>query len=219
MCRSNRVRDYLGSSVIAFVIAGMISLGMTFLTDSGRPEVQDVARGAVRLAQPEPDRERESVEKPPEEKPEPPKNLPKQFSVRRQSAASRPALNLKLPAFSAEINPLMAGGMALPDMSALGGGGFSIDEVDVKPQVLSSVAPEYPYGARRNRVEGKVVVRLLVNREGRAEQLSVHSSTPQGVFDKAALDSARRWMFKPGRYDGNAVDTWVLIPFNFELTQ
>jgi len=56
-----------------------------------------------------------------------------------------------------------------------------------------------------------------VDSEGRPQKLSVHSSTPAGVFDEAALGAAGRWRFKPGRYKGKAVDTWVLLPFVFEL--
>ena len=72
---------------------------------------------------------------------------------------------------------------------------------------------------RRNRVEGEVVVRMLVTKEGKPQNLSVESSTPAGVFDEVALMAAKRWRFKPGRYRGEAVDTWVLLPFVFELTQ
>lgn len=219
MSAGNRVRMYLCSGVLALAIAGIISLGMIFLTDSGRPEVQEAIDGAIRLAQPEADKVKEIDEKPPEQKPEPPQKLLKEFSVRKQSVLSKPTMDFQLPSFSMEINPLLAGGVALPDISPLGGNGFSLDEVDVKPQVLRSIAPEYPHGAKRNRIEGKVIVRLLVNKDGKTEQVSVHSSSPAGAFDEAALSAAKRWMFKPGRYEGNAVATWVFIPFNFELTR
>jgi protein TonB len=94
-----------------------------------------------------------------------------------------------------------------------------MDEVDEVPQVLRSIPPEYPYGAKRNRVEGEVVVRMLVTSKGVPTNLSIESATPANVFEKAALSAAKRWKFRPGRYKGQAVDTWVLLPFNFELTR
>lgn len=59
---------------------------------------------------------------------------------------------------------------------------------------------------------------MLVNKEGLPKNLSIHSATPAGVFDEAALKAAKRWRFQPGKYKGQAVDTWVLLPFVFELT-
>ena len=95
---------------------------------------------------------------------------------------------------------------------------FELNEVDEKPVALRRVAPEYPYQAQRSHQKGKVVIRMLVTREGQSANISVHSATPKGVFEKAALSAARRWTFRPGKYKGQAVNTWVLVPFTFELT-
>jgi protein TonB len=127
-------------------------------------------------------------------------------------------MQIRMPSFDADIHPSLSGGISLP-AGSLGDMGFNINEVDDVPQVLRSAPPEYPYAARRSRTEGKVVLRLLVRKDGKPDNITVHSSSPVGIFDTAALSAARRWRFKPGRYAGNDVDTWVLLPFNFELTK
>lgn len=59
------------------------------------------------------------------------------------------------------------------------------------------VAPEYPANALRQRIEGKVRVRIVVDAEGRVREAVVVQAEPAGVFDAAAVASVRRWRFKP----------------------
>ncbi len=203
---------------LALVMAGGISLGMVCLTEIDRPQSMQEIEGAIRLAAPEPQQVvAEKVEKPQEE-PEPPKNPDLKFTAKVAPKQIAPVMQIRLPSFNADIHPSLSGGISMPTVSP-GSTGFNINEVDDVPQVLRSVPPEYPYSARRSRTEGKVVLRLLVKKDGKPDNLTIHSSSPEGIFDAAALSAAQRWSFKPGRYAGKNVDTWVLLPFNFELTK
>lgn len=208
--------EFAASCLLAVLVAGLLYVGVLLLNAAPLPETMEAVEGAIRLARPEtraePELQRRKIEET-----KPPEVLPKTFSTRSEKRPAKPLMNMKVPAFSADLHPGLGDGIALPSGN-FGDVGFSLDEVDDIPQAVRSISPEYPYVAKRNRVEGRVVVRMLVNTEGRAQDLSVYSSTPAGVFDKAALNAARRWRFKPGRYRGEAVDTWVLLPFVFELT-
>ncbi|MFO7596769.1 MAG: TonB family protein [Desulfocurvibacter africanus] len=210
--------EYALAALAALAVSGLLCIGILSLTDFQQTQRFERVEGGVRLnlREPEPHEEQEERRRPEEIKP--PEPLPKAFSARKTPQEVKPAMDLRLPNFSAEMHPSLANGLALP-AGALGGIGFNMDEVDEIPQALRSVPPEYPYGAKRNLIEGKVVVRMLVTSEGIPTNLSVHSTEPAGIFDKAALAAARNWRFKPGRYSGKDVDTWVLLPFNFELTQ
>lgn len=73
------------------------------------------------------------------------------------------------------------------------------------------VAPEYPGTALRQRIEGKVRVRIIVDAEGRVREATVVQAEPAGVFDAAALASVRRWRFKPiGEEDSGVTATATL---------
>ncbi|ADP85297.1 energy transducer TonB [Nitratidesulfovibrio vulgaris] len=95
--------------------------------------------------------------------------------------------------------------------------GYALADVDAPPSVCSKVPPDYPRRARRTGTEGRVVLRLLVHENGAPGHLSVVESTPPGIFDQSAMEAVARWRFAPGRREGRAVPTWVLLPVRFDL--
>ncbi|CCH47316.1 energy transducer TonB [Pseudodesulfovibrio piezophilus] len=211
--------DYLAASMVAVMIVGLIYVGVLLLNGTEPSGDFSVVKGAIRIAAEQQERQVAPLERNKEIKEQkPPERLPKTMSSKPKSNTSKPLLSFNVPQFSADMHPSLDGEIALP-VSNLGGVGFNMDEVDEVPQVLRQVTPEYPYNAKRNHIEGRVVVRMLVLSNGAPTNLTVQSSEPNGIFDKAALKAAKRWKFKPGHYKGQAVDTWVLLPFNFELTQ
>ncbi|BDQ35876.1 hypothetical protein SYK_02360 [Pseudodesulfovibrio nedwellii] len=215
--RNRGVGEFAASCMCAVLVAGLIYIGVLMLNDAPIPKGMEVVEGAIRLAQPQHDKAEPELKRKKLDEVEPPKQLPKTFTAKVKSRPAKPIMQVNTPAFFAEMHPGVSGGIALPS-GDFGGVGFSMGEVDDTPQVMRSVPPDYPYVAKRNRVEGEVVVRMLVTAEGVPQNLTIHSSTPAGVFDESALRAAKRWRFKPGRYKGQSVDTWVLLPFVFELT-
>jgi periplasmic protein TonB len=98
------------------------------------------------------------------------------------------------------------------------GGEFNADAVDQIPQALHKVEPLYPQRARKQGVCGKVVLRFLVESDGRVTRPSIVEASPSGHFEQSAMDAIRHWRFKPGIYRGKAVATWVVLPVHFNLT-
>lgn len=209
--------DFVAAGTAAVMVAGLIYIGVLLLNSAEQPGDFTMVEGAIRIAQAHRDDPAEQPERKKLEETRPPRELPKTFTSANRPQNMKPLMNISAPNFSADMHPGLGGGIAMP-AGDLGGMGFNMDEVDEPPQVLRSVPPEYPYGAKRNHVEGEVVVRMLVTTLGEPTNLSIHSASPKGVFEKAALGAAKRWKFRPGQYKGQAVDTWVLLPFNFELT-
>ena len=99
-----------------------------------------------------------------------------------------------------------------------GSGPYTIEQVDLKPQLIHSVTPVYPQAARRRGIEGWVEVRFLVNRQGVVSQEKVLQAQPSGVFNNSALSALRAWRFQPGTLQGRKVDTWVVQIIRFQLT-
>jgi protein TonB len=94
---------------------------------------------------------------------------------------------------------------------------YEAAEVDTKPKIVRQAKITYPSMAKRNSIEGRVVVRVLIGKKGKAEKMEVVESTPEGMFDDAALKSLKYWQFRPGILGGELVPTWVKVPLTFKL--
>ncbi|MGQ0501731.1 MAG: energy transducer TonB [Panacagrimonas sp.] len=82
---------------------------------------------------------------------------------------------------------------------------------------LDNPAPSYPAASRRSGESGTVMLRVLVNPEGRAETVDVQTSSGFPRLDRAAVDAVRKWKFVPARQGDRTLAAWVLVPLNFEL--
>ena len=78
--------------------------------------------------------------------------------------------------------------------------------------------PRYPESARRDGKEGRVLLRILVNEEGRTASVQVNRSSGVESLDQAALEAIKRWRFSPARLGDKPVESWVRIPIDFRLT-
>jgi protein TonB len=65
--------------------------------------------------------------------------------------------------------------------------------------------------------QGRVVLRVLVNADGRPEQVELRGSSGSPRLDGAALETVRRWKFVPARQGERPVAAWVLVPISFRL--
>ena len=90
------------------------------------------------------------------------------------------------------------------------------DSVDKKPVVLASPIT-YPTQARQRKIEGKIVVGLLIGTDGKVKKARILESQPQDIFDRAVLDALPDWRFEPARYKNKNVQVWVTLPLDFRL--
>ncbi|RJQ65196.1 MAG: energy transducer TonB [Desulfobacteraceae bacterium] len=93
-----------------------------------------------------------------------------------------------------------------------------------RPVVLTSVPlyalnppPPYPALARRRNYQGTVLLDVLVNSQGGANQVKVAQSSGYPVLDQSAVESVRRWRFEPARRFGQPIEMWVQVPVRFAL--
>lgn len=82
---------------------------------------------------------------------------------------------------------------------------------------LQNPEPGYPLLSKRLGEEGRVLLRVLVNPEGLAEQVEVRQSSGHPRLDQAALGTVRRWRFTPARRGADRLAAWVLVPLSFQL--
>lgn len=85
--------------------------------------------------------------------------------------------------------------------------------------VLRRIHPLYPLIAKKSGWEGTVLVRVTVEKNGRASQVDISRSSGHKVLDAAALKAVKRWTFRPAR-DGNIpIRSIVVIPLKFSLKE
>lgn len=77
--------------------------------------------------------------------------------------------------------------------------------------------PDYPESARRAGREGRVLLRILVDAQGRSKQVEINSSSGSEALDHAAAETIKRWHFYPARYGDQPVESWLRIPIEFSL--
>ena len=97
------------------------------------------------------------------------------------------------------------------------GGGLAATDGEYLPIV--KVAPQYPRRALARGLEGEVLVQYTVTKQGTVRDAVVVQST-NSVFDRAAVDSASRYKYKPRVVDGQAVEVPnVQTVIKFELAK
>jgi len=87
---------------------------------------------------------------------------------------------------------------------------------DDPPVVIGSINPVYPEFAKRNGVQGTVVLEVEVLKDGSIRNIHVKRSVPGGL-DEAAIEAVRKVKFQPGKSSGQPVDVLLIIPVEFKL--
>lgn len=82
---------------------------------------------------------------------------------------------------------------------------------------LNNPRPSYPALSRRLGEQGKVVVRVLIGVDGKAQQAEIRSSSGYDRLDQAALATVRSWRYVPGTRGGVPEAMWFNVPINFVL--
>ena len=96
------------------------------------------------------------------------------------------------------------------------GGGFSSDG-EYLPIV--KVNPQYPRRALTRGIEGYVILEYVVTKIGTVRDPVVIEAKPPGIFNRAAINAALKYKYKPKVVNGEAIDVaGVKTRIVFELT-
>jgi|SRR5689334_18381283 len=88
--------------------------------------------------------------------------------------------------------------------------------VDTKPVPLNRPRPHYTESARAKRIQGTVLVRVLVGEDGNVKLIRVVRGLPEGLTEEA-IAAARQTKFKPAMKDGKPVPFWLGLELNFNI--
>jgi TonB family protein len=98
----------------------------------------------------------------------------------------------------------------------MGGGAYRIGGGVSAPQLLLKVEPEYSEEARKAKYQGTVVLAVVVDETGKAQQLRVVRPLGLGL-DEKAIEAVQKWKFRPGQLNGKPVPVAATIEVNFRL--
>lgn len=132
-----------------------------------------------------------------------------------------PLLIVKFRSFTAVIaaaallTACKAPTMAQPEKPAMAGGASTAAFPQV--QTYNNKLPAYPAMAKRLGQQGKTIVRVLIDMEGRPSNARVLQSSGYTELDQAALDAVSGWQYAPGRRNGALEPMELNIPITWTL--
>jgi TonB family protein len=82
--------------------------------------------------------------------------------------------------------------------------------------IITKTNPEYPAQARASHIQGEVVLRATIDKEGNISEVQVLSG--DDVLAKSAVEAVRQWKYKPMLVDGEPkeVDTTITVTFSLQ---
>ena len=147
-------------------------------------------------------------------------------------AAQRPVSAAQRPSFTDIKFPDLPASFSIPDVPFRSDLDFKITprfsfdsraiKVAESSQIQSKIRmarptyqipPHYPARAKRNGIEGQVIVDLLIDKEGKPQQHNVITEKPKGVFLQSTLRAVLRWRFAPPEQN----QEWQRLIVNYKL--
>jgi TonB family protein len=96
-------------------------------------------------------------------------------------------------------------------------GGVKAVSVRVPPQRVQQVPPRYPPLAQRARVEGDVLLEVVVGPTGDVIDVTVIRGLSHGLGE-AAAEAVWKWKYRPATVDGQPVESTINVTVSFKLS-
>jgi TonB family protein len=87
----------------------------------------------------------------------------------------------------------------------------------VLPKLLKFSPAAYPAEAKKQQVEGKVILTLRIDKTGKVLEAKVQDGAGYG-FDEAAVQAAKGLLFSPATKDGKPIKARISFRYTFELS-
>jgi protein TonB len=96
-----------------------------------------------------------------------------------------------------------------------------VDTAPIEASLAYRSAPlSFPAQAIRQKMHGTVMLRVLVDAEGKPVQVEIEHTSGHSLLDRSARDQVlANWRFQPAMVQGHAVSAWARVPVSFELQQ
>lgn len=84
------------------------------------------------------------------------------------------------------------------------------------PRLIKKVDPVYPEEARKDGVEGTVILEVTTDKSGKVARVRVLRSVP--LLDQAAIDAVKQWVYEPVVIDGEPKPIVFTVTVTFRLS-
>ena len=85
-----------------------------------------------------------------------------------------------------------------------------------RPVKVHDVAPEYTERARAARIQGVVILRIAIDREGDVADIEVLKGLQMGLTE-AAVEAVKQWKYEPAAIEGEPVPVNRNVTVDFRL--
>lgn len=181
---------YFYAAIVAFFITAALFFGMQLIITGGDGQLDKTAKGRVidfvRL------KKDESVQK-------------KQRKPKKPPKPEEPPPEIEQPRMQADSTHSESAGMSFTADLKVGNGlkgGLALESGDGEYLPIVKVAPIYPRRALSRGIEGYVIVEFTVTKQGSVKNIKVVEAQPEGVFNQAAIEAAKKFKYKPRVIDG-----------------
>lgn len=86
------------------------------------------------------------------------------------------------------------------------------------PRVVEDTPPLYTEGAFDRGIEGRVVLRVIIQKNGSVGAIRIQESL-DGDLDRATIAAVRNWKFEPATIDGEPINVLADIEVDFHIRQ
>ncbi len=129
-----------------------------------------------------------------------------------QAGSNSVQLDLRPPSTSSSV----AAAPPAPNVASATAAATRVHLSPSATQTLSRpVEPNYPLLAREMKIQGAVVLEVLIGREGIIQHLRVLSGP--AILSAAAQEAVKQWRFRPYLQSGQPVETEARITVNFTI--
>jgi TonB family protein len=108
-------------------------------------------------------------------------------------------------------------GVGIGSGGGTGGGVYRPGGSVTAPRVLSEVKPTYTNEALTQKIQGSVVLELVVQANGLPSDIRIVRSLDPGGLDQQAIIAASQWRFEPGQLAGRPVNVQVTLILDFRI--
>jgi TonB family protein len=84
-----------------------------------------------------------------------------------------------------------------------------------EPKIISSTILKYPLSAIKDKLAGKVILKVYVNKDGLVPRAIIEKSSGSGTLDSCAIASSGSLRFTPAKANGNPINIWISVLFNY----
>jgi TonB family protein len=119
---------------------------------------------------------------------------------------------------SAEQDQKQSAGLSAPAQGQVGQSGGNIERMskDLKPTILYKEKAQYTEEARRNRLEGTVILDVVFASDGSMKDIQVFSGLPDGLTGNA-IEATKQIKFEAATREGKPVNVRGKLEFQFKL--